>query len=71
MPNSFEIITSMLEGVNYDQKLFVMNLIIAFNRNHLSEQINNKMPVTVLVLLRKNSPNDLIESIDFYSRKLS
>ena len=71
MSNFFEIMTSMLENVNYNQKLFVMNFIIVFRRNHLSEQINNKMSMIVLVLLRKNNLNDFIENIDFYSRKLN
>ena len=71
MSSFFEIMTSMLEGVNYDQELFVMNLIVVFRRNHLSEQINNRMPVAVLVLLRKNSLNDFIEGIDFYFRRLN
>ena len=71
MSNFFEIMTSMLENVNYDQKLFVMNFIIVFNRNHFFEQINNKMSMIVLVLLRKNNFNDFIENIDFYFRKLN
>ena len=71
MSNFFEIMTSMLENVNYDQKLFVMNFIIVFRRNHFFEQINNKMSVIVLVLLRKNNFNDFIEDIDFYFRKLN
>ena len=61
----------MLENVNYDQKFFVMNFVIAFNQNHFSEQINNKMLIIVLVLLRKNNLNDFIENIDFYFRKLN
>ena len=61
----------MLENVNYDQKFFVMNFVIVFNQNHFSEQINNKMLIIVLVLLRKNNLNDFIENIDFYFRKLN
>ena len=71
MSSFFKIMTSMLENVNYDQKLFVMNFIVVFRRNHLSEQINNRMSVIVLVLLRKNNFNDFIEDIDFYFRKLN
>ena len=71
MSNFFEIMTSMLENVNYDQKFFVMNFVIVFNQNHFSEQINNKMLIIVLVLLRKNNLNDFIENIDFYFRKLN
>ena len=55
MLNFFEIMTSMFENVNYNQKFFVINFIIVFNRNYFFEQINNKMLIIVLVLLRKNN----------------
>ena len=71
MSNFFKIMTLMLENVNYDQKLFVINFIIVFNRNHFFEQINNKMSIIVFVLLRKNNFNNFIENIDFYFRKLN
>ena len=71
MSSFFEIMTSMLENVNYNQKLFVMNFIIVFNRNHFFEQINNKMSIIVFDLLRKNNFNNFIENIDFYSQKLN
>ena len=71
MSSFFEIITSMFENVNYDQKFFIMNFIIVFNRNHFFEQISNKMLIIVFVLLRKNNFNNFIENIDFYSRRFN
>ena len=71
MSNFFEIMTLMFENVNYNQKFFVINFIIVFNRNYFFEQINNKMSIIVFVLLRKNNFNNFIENIDFYFRKLN
>ena len=53
MSNFFEIITLMFKNVNYNQKNFVINFIIVFNRNYFFEQINNKILIIVFVLLRK------------------
>ena len=48
---ALEIVSSLFERSHNSQQLLVMDLVVAFRRNHLAREVSDRMSVIVVVLL--------------------
>ncbi len=62
----FKLWSSFLKSVNNDHEFFIINLIVTLNWIMLLWKVSNWMKNLVLIILRKNVFEHIVQSIDFY-----
>ena len=62
---AFKFRTSLLEAFNNNQKLLVVNLVVAFSEKHFVTIKDNWMKLIIFTHLRENVFDNIVREIDF------
>ncbi len=62
----FKLWSSFLESINNDHEFFIINFIVTLNWVMLFQKVSNWMKNFILIILRKNVFEYIVQSIDFY-----
>ena len=62
----FKLWSSFLESVNNDHEFFIVDLVVTLNWIMLLWKVSNWMKNLVLIILRENIFEHIVQSIDFY-----
>ena len=62
----FELWSSFLESANNNHEFFIINFVVTLNWIMLLQKVNDWMKNLVLIILRKNVFEHIVQSINFY-----
>ncbi len=62
----FKLWSSFLESINNDHKFFIVDLVVTLDWVMLFQKVSNWMKNFILIILRKNVFEYIVQSIDFY-----
>ncbi len=62
----FKLWSSFLESVNNDHEFFIVNLIVTLSWIMLLQKVSDWMKNLVLIILKKNVFEHIVQSINFY-----
>ncbi len=62
----FKLWSSFLKSINNDHEFFIINFVVTFNWVMLLWKVSDWMKNLILIILRKNVFEHIVQSIDFY-----